>query len=61
MEELEFAIIATGCQECDHVAEFYGVVIDDVAHFPCPNCKRVFVLGSIDGWSNFFNDDDADD
>ena len=42
-------------------SEFYGIVIDDVAHFPCPNCKRVFVLGSIDGWSNFFDDDDNDD
>ena len=54
---LEYAVVATGCQHCDHEAEFHGVVIDDVAHFPCSNCKQVFELGNIDGWSTFFEDE----
>lgn len=53
----EFAIIYTGCQLCDHEAEFYGVVVDDVAYFPCSNCQTVFELGTCGGWSGFFDDE----
>jgi hypothetical protein len=54
------AVLYTGCQLCDHEAEFYGVVLDDVAHFPCGNCREVFTIGNIGGWSSFFEDDDYD-
>ncbi len=50
---VEFATVYGGCQLCDHEAEFYGIVVDDVAHFPCSNCHEVFTIGNIGGWAEF--------
>jgi hypothetical protein len=56
----QIATIYTGCQNCDHEAEFHGVVLEDVAYFPCLSCQTVFTLGTIDGWSNFFDEDEEE-
>jgi len=57
------ATVYTACEECGHEAEFHGHVdkTDDTAHFTCPNCHQTFVLGTYDGWSNFFDDGEEDD
>jgi hypothetical protein len=56
----QIATIYTGCQNCDHEAEFHGVVLEDIAYFPCLSCQTVFTLGTIDGWSNFFDEDEEE-
>ena len=55
------ATIYTGCQNCDHESEFHGVVLDDVAYFPCLACHTVFTIGNIDGWAAFLDDDDDEE
>lgn len=57
-DDMKVAIVYTACQNCDHEAEFRGIVHDDTAYFPCFSCETVFILGSISGWSTFFDEDE---